>query len=79
MYPDKRTKLYDFIINNDIATEEEITLVTNINGYSEDTLQDIIRVRTEYRSMEQCIAMEPETFWHDPEDEPESGDQEEDE
>lgn len=26
--------LYDFIRNNELATEEEISLVTNINGYN---------------------------------------------
>lgn len=36
-----------------IATEEEIDLVTNINGYSEETLNDILYARTGYRDIEQ--------------------------
>lgn len=36
-----------------IATEEEIELVTNINGYSEETALDILYVRTGYRSFDQ--------------------------
>lgn len=36
-----------------IATEEEIDLVTNINGYSEETLSDILYARTGYRDIEQ--------------------------
>ena len=36
-----------------IATEEEIDLVTNINGYSEETLNDILYARTGYRDIAQ--------------------------
>ena len=36
-----------------IATEDEIDLVTNINGYSEETLNDILYARTGYRDIEQ--------------------------
>jgi hypothetical protein len=36
-----------------IATDEEIDLVTNINGYSEETLNDILYARTGYRDIEQ--------------------------
>lgn len=36
-----------------IATEEEIDLVTSINGYSEETLNDILYVRTGYRDIAQ--------------------------
>lgn len=47
--------LCDFIVDNNIATEEEVTLVTNINGWSEETMTDIIYARTGLRSYEQCI------------------------
>lgn len=47
--------LYDFIVDNNIATEDEVTLVTNINGWTEKTMLDIIFARTEYRSYEQCM------------------------
>lgn len=36
-----------------IATSEEISLVTAINGYNEEAMQDILYVRTGYRSFEQ--------------------------
>lgn len=36
-----------------IATEEEIDLVTSINGYTEETLNDILYVRTGYRDITQ--------------------------
>lgn len=46
--------LWDFIIENYIATEDEIRLVTDINGYNEETMMDIIFARTGLRSIEQC-------------------------
>lgn len=48
-------KVWDIIIALEIATEEELGLVTSINGYNEDTLSDIIYVRTGYRSIEQLL------------------------
>lgn len=47
--------LWDFIIDNNIATEDEVRLVTDINGWSEDTMTDIIYARTGLRSYEQCV------------------------
>lgn len=46
--------LYDFIVDNNIATEEEVELVTTISGWSEDTMEDIIFARTGLRDYEQC-------------------------
>lgn len=42
-----------YLIENNIATKEEITLVCNINGHSQETLDDILYARTGYRSFEQ--------------------------
>ena len=36
-----------------IATEEEINLVTAINGYNEETACNILYARTGYRSFDQ--------------------------
>lgn len=52
--------IYDFIIEYGIATEDEINLVTSINGYNESALNDIIFVRTGYRDMEQYKEYESE-------------------
>ena len=48
-------KLFDFIVDNNIATEDEIKLVTGINGWSENVMFDIIYERTGIRSYEQCV------------------------
>ena len=51
-------ELWDAIVEHGIATEEELELVTAINGYNEDTLNDVIYVRTGYRNIEQLLEEE---------------------
>lgn len=55
--------LYDFIVTNNIATEDEISLVTNINGWNVKSLNDIIWCRAGYHDAKQCLECEPENFW----------------
>lgn len=43
----------NYLIENYIATEEEVILVCNINGHTQETLEDILYARTGYRSFEQ--------------------------
>lgn len=45
--------LWDYLVNNSIATQEELELITSINGYSVDTLNDVIYARTGYHNLEQ--------------------------
>ena len=51
----KRTldEIWDLLIELNIATQEEIQLVTTINGYNEETLNGIIYAKTGYRDIEQ--------------------------
>ena len=51
-------ELWDAIVEYGIATEEELVLVTAINGYNSDTLNDVIFVRTGYRNIEQLLEEE---------------------
>lgn len=48
-------KIENFLIDNGIATAEEIDLVIKINGYTIESLNDILYVRTGYRSIEQLM------------------------
>ena len=48
-----KEQLWDYLVEQGIATEEELQLVTNINGYSVETLNDIIYARTGYHDVEQ--------------------------
>ena len=52
------SKLWDNILSYGIATEEELQLITSINGYNETTLNDVIYVRTGYHTIEQYIGCE---------------------
>lgn len=45
--------VWSLLVDMEIATDEELQLVTAINGYNIDTLNDIIYVRTGYHDIEQ--------------------------
>ena len=47
--------VWDFLIENAYFTEAELQLVTSINGYSIETLNDCIYVRYGYRSLDQML------------------------
>ena len=46
-------EIWDYIVEQGIAIEDECRLVTNINGYNEESLNDIIYAKVGYRSVEQ--------------------------
>jgi len=50
---DRINEVWDYIIDSGIATEETLQVITNINGYSEETLNDVIYCVTGYRNIEQ--------------------------
>lgn len=50
---------YDFIIDNEKCTEAEADLVTSINGYNVEAINDIIYCRTGYHDIEQLHDCEP--------------------
>ena len=51
-------QLWDYLEDTEIATLDELQLVTSINGMSLDSLESILYVRTGYRSLEQYIDCE---------------------
>jgi len=55
--------LYNFIVDNEIATADEVSLVTNINGYNEETLNDIIWCRCGYHDVPQLWDCEPDGYF----------------
>lgn len=58
-------EIIDYVIENDIATQEEVNLVTGINGYSEETVNDIIFYRTGYQDIEQYLESEDEDTYNE--------------
>jgi len=51
-------QIWDYIIENGIATEEELKLVTCINGFNGEALNGVIYARTGYHSADQLIECE---------------------
>ena len=49
---------WDFCLDHEIASEQELNLVTKINGFNWSTIMDVIYVRTGYRDIEQYVEME---------------------
>ena len=50
------SEMWDTIVEEyAIATWEELELITAIDGYNEDTLNNVIYVRTGYRDIEQLL------------------------
>lgn len=45
--------LWDEILERGIATAEELELITSINGYNIESLNDVIYCRTGYNSIDQ--------------------------
>ena len=45
--------IWEFITDEGIATDEELQLITSINGYNLEALNDVIFVRSGYHSVEQ--------------------------
>jgi hypothetical protein len=46
-------EIWDFIIEHNITSEETLQVVTNLNGYNAETLNEVLYVVTGYRSIEQ--------------------------
>ena len=56
---DKDTEeLYDYLMDYEIASEKEISLVCSINGTNLDSLESILYSRTGYRDLEQIKDIE---------------------
>lgn len=52
---DSFNELFDNLIDMGFFTEDELVLVTNINGSTIDTLNDCIFARYGYRSFQQMV------------------------
>jgi len=53
-----RNKLWDYLLDTGLASEETLKVVTDINGYSLSTLEDVLYATTGYRSLDQIGAEE---------------------
>ena len=70
---------YQYLIDMEIATEEELDLVTGISGYSEETLDAVLYYRSGYHDLEQYTEYEDREFYNEHfKDDDEEDDDEED-
>lgn len=54
---------YNYLIDMDIVSEDSLRLITRINGYNENTLDDVLYCLTGYRDLEQYLYYnDKETF-----------------
>lgn len=51
-------EIYDYLVERGIASEEELDIVTGINGFSEETLNSVIYYKTAYQDIEQYLECE---------------------
>ena len=51
-------RIYDYLVECQIATATEIRLVTSINGYNVESLNDILYSRTGYKCISQLQEVE---------------------
>ena len=49
-------EIYNTLVERGIATEDELNLITDINGYSVETLNDVIYARTGCRCIEDFLS-----------------------
>ena len=49
------SELWEFLLNYNIAMQTELELATALTGYNEDTLNNVLYIRTGNRNMEQYL------------------------
>ena len=45
--------LWDYLLDNGITSKETLDVITSINGYNLETLEDVLYATTGYRSLDQ--------------------------
>lgn len=57
---------YNYLIESGIVTSEEtLEVATFINGYNEDTLNDVLYAKSGYRNIEQYLEYEDEETYEE--------------
>ena len=46
-------RMWEWLVEMNVATEEELNLITDINGYNMEALNNVLYARTGYRSRQQ--------------------------
>lgn len=59
---DKMTKIWDRMVEMEVATDRELGLAVALCGMTEQTLNQVLYIRTGYRTIEQMIEEEFDDF-----------------
>lgn len=51
-------KLWDLLVNYELATESTLQLITRLNGYTLETMENVLYALTGYRSHDQFMENE---------------------
>lgn len=51
-------ELWDYLVETETATSDELRLITDINGYNLESLESVFYCRTGYRSLDQLKELE---------------------
>ena len=49
-------EMYNYLLDQNVVSEEALNLISAINGYNEQTMLDVIYARTGLRSFDDLIA-----------------------
>ena len=49
---------WDFCLEHEIATKDELDLATKLNGFKWETIMNVIEIRTGYKDIEQYVECE---------------------
>lgn len=49
---------WDFCLEHEIATKEELDLATKLQGFAWETIMNVIEIRTGYKDIEQYVECE---------------------
>lgn len=56
---------YNYLTNYELVSSETLDIITSINGYNEDTLDDVLYVVSGYRDIEQYLLYEDKETYNE--------------
>lgn len=62
MQKDENLLIYDFILENELCTENELNMACDVGGFNTETLNYVIYRQTAYHDIEQLWDCEKDSF-----------------
>ena len=54
-YNDEKFDVWDYLVEHNIVTNDELQLVTDVAGYTDETINSVIYARTGFNDLEQLM------------------------